>query len=158
MVLSLVFMEISFLLVKVCKLELQVSITLVPESKVPVLEFWVEQHSQLSVSISLEKAQPSFLRAPSESRNLKDSKGEDCCVQCEPQNHTLQSRPLHMQARAYLPCTGSSPVLCLYVGVGAKWWGTILFNSKIFISGRWETSGKMFCSSIFQEWETQTSR
>ena len=39
MVLSLVFMEISFLLVKVCKLELQVSITFVPESKVPVLEF-----------------------------------------------------------------------------------------------------------------------
>ena len=36
MVLSLVFMEISFLLVKVCKLEFQLSITLVPERKVPV--------------------------------------------------------------------------------------------------------------------------
>lgn len=39
MVLSLVFMEIGILLVKVCKLESQLSITLVPERKVPVLEF-----------------------------------------------------------------------------------------------------------------------
>lgn len=39
MVLSLVFMEIRVLLVKVCKLEFQLSITLVPERKVPVLEF-----------------------------------------------------------------------------------------------------------------------
>ena len=39
MVLSLVFVEIGILLVKVCKLESQLSIMLVPERKVPVLEF-----------------------------------------------------------------------------------------------------------------------